>query len=126
MNHNYKKQSGYVALIALLIVVTAGLTISLAVSMGGIEEIKISFGISKAAEAKNMANACLEEGLERLRNNWINYTGSLSIDDNSCIINTAINGSTATLVAKGTADIYTQKIQVQVDSNLEVSSWLEE
>ncbi len=119
-------QGGYIALIALLIVVAAGLTIGIAVSLQGIEEIQVSFASIQAASAKSLANSCIEEGLEHLRNNWVNYSGSLSIGGDSCIINTVINGSNATLTANGTVDIYNQKIQIQVDNNLNIISWQEE
>lgn len=126
MNNNVKNQQGFIALISLLVVVTAGLTIGLAVSIGGIEELQVSFSGSQAAKAKSLTNACIEDGLERLRNNWAIYSGSLSIDGNLCIINTVINGSNATLTSQGTVDIYTQKIQIEVDNSLEVVSWQEE
>lgn len=123
--HN-KNQQGYIALIALLIVVAAGLTISLAVSIRGIEEIMISFDTSEAAKAKSLANACIEDGLEQLRNSWSGYSKMLLINDNSCIINTVIDGNNATVAATGTVDIYTQKIKVQVDNNLDVITWQED
>ena len=126
MNNKLKNQEGFIALIALLIVVAAGLTIGIAVSLGGIEEIQTSFGIGQAGKAKNLANSCIEEGLGRLRENWANYSGSLSIGGNSCIINTVINGSLANVTAIGTVDVHTQKIQIQVDNNLNVIAWQEE
>ena len=126
MDNIYKNQQGYIALVALLIVVAAGLTIGIAVSLGGIEELQMSFGSSQAARAKSLANACIEEGLERLRNNWANYSGSLLIGGNSCIINTVVSGSNATLLVVGNVDIYSQKIKMQVDNNLDVIAWQEE
>lgn len=125
-NKNFNKQRGYIALIALLIVAAAGLTIGIAVSLRGIEEVQISYAGSQAAKARSLANACLEDGLEHLRNNWTNYSGSLSIGSNFCIIDTVVNGSSATLTAIGTVDIYSQKIQIQVDNTLEVVFWQEE
>ncbi|MFA5022377.1 MAG: hypothetical protein WC508_04835 [Patescibacteria group bacterium] len=121
-----QRQGGYIALIALLIVAAAGLTIGLAVSFSGIDEIKTSFSLTQAAKAKSLASACAEDGLERLRQNWNNYSASLSINGNSCIINTVADINNATISALGTVDIYTQKIQVQVDNNFNVISWQEE
>lgn len=119
-----KNPQGYIALISLLLVVSAGLTIGLAVSLGGIDELQMSLGNSQSVRAKSLANSCIEDGLERLRNNWANYTGTLSIDSDSCIINIVIS-SNATLTAVGTADIYTQEIITVVDSNLNIISWSE-
>ncbi|MBI3291073.1 hypothetical protein HYZ76_02205 [Candidatus Falkowbacteria bacterium] len=123
---NFRPQGGYIALIALLVVAAAGITIGIAVSLTSIEEIQVSFGISQAAKAKSLAGACIEESLERLRNDWNNYSGSLSIDGNLCIMNTVINGSTATVESIGSIDIYQQKIKIQVDNNFSVIAWQEE
>jgi len=125
-NSKFYAQDGYIALVALLVVVAAGLTVGIAVSLSGIGEIQISHSDSQAARAKSLANACLEEGLEKLRNDWVNYSGSLSIDGNSCIINTVVNGGTATLIAESDVEINTQKIEIQVDNNLNVITWQEE
>jgi len=122
---NKNNQKGYIALVALLVVVAAGLTIGVAVSMRGIEEIMTSFDTSESLRAKNLANVCIEDGLERLRESWSSYSGTLSISDNSCIIDIVIDGSSATVTATGTIDIYAQKIQVQVDNSLNIISWQE-
>ncbi|MDX9892844.1 MAG: hypothetical protein RB292_00330 [Patescibacteria group bacterium] len=125
MNCQKPKSNGYIALVALLIVAAVGLSIGLAVSLGGIDEIQVSYGTSQAVKAKAMANACIEEGLGRLRNNWANYSGSLSIADNSCIIMVMVDGNMALLTATGTVDIYVQKLQVEVDDSLNIIDWQE-
>jgi len=119
-------RGGYIALMSLLIIAAAGLTIAISTSLASIEQVQLSFAGTQAARAGSAAQACLEDGLERLRQNWSDYSGSLSIGSESCIINTVIAGSNATLVAIGTIDIYNQKIQIQVDNNLDVINWQEE
>jgi hypothetical protein len=114
---NLTQQRGYIALVALLIVVAAGLTIGLAVSLGGLDQIQMSFANSEAVKAKALANACVEEGLERLRNG-LSYSGSLSVNGNSCIITTVSNGSNYDLSAQASVNNYTQKIKVTVSSDL--------
>ena len=121
-----KNQRGYIALVALLVISTTGLTIGLAVSIAGIEEIQISHGVTQASKAKNLANSCAEDGLERLRNSFTSITQyTLSIGSDSCIIDIVVAGSSALLNATGTVGIYNQKLVVQVDSSLEVTSWSE-
>ena len=121
-----RSQRGYIALVALLVIATTGLTIGLAVSIAGIEEIQISHGVTQAAKAKNLANSCVEDGLERLRNSFVSITQyTLSIGSDSCIIDVVVTGGTALINATGTVDIYNQKLVVQVDSSLEVTSWSE-
>lgn len=127
INPKFYQQDGYIALVALLVVVTAALTIGIAVSLEGIEEIQMSYGGSQSANAKSLANACIEEGLERLRNNWVSYSPyTLSIAPDSCIIDIVVNGNSATLNATGTVDIYKQKIEMQVDNSLNVINWQED
>lgn len=126
MLHKIENQKGYVALIGLLIVAAATLTIGLAVSLRGIDEIQTSFSLWQAAKSKSLANACTEDALERLRGSWTSYSDSLAIGDNSCIINVIVNGNNATLYATGTVDIYTQKIEVQIDNNLDIIYWQED
>lgn len=121
-----KKQSGFIAMVSLLIITTAGLTIALSIGIAAIEELQVSLHISESAKARALANTCIEEGLERLRNDFSNYSATLSIGGDSCIINAVVSGSNATVTATGTKDVYTQKIEIQVDNTLEVTSWQEE
>ncbi|NUM25492.1 MAG: hypothetical protein HUU49_02575 [Candidatus Buchananbacteria bacterium] len=120
------KPKGYIALIALLIVAVAGLAIGLSISLSGVDELQSSFSSTQAAIARNLANACIEDGLERLRNNFVDYVGTLSIGSNSCILTVEVSGNIATVTATGTVDTYHQKIEIQVDNNLAVISWQEE
>lgn len=124
MSHH--QPQGYVALIALLIVAAAGITIGLAMSLAGIDEIQSSYGASQAVRARSFASACLEDGLERLRRGWASHSGGLSIAGDSCILTTAVSGSSATVTATGTVDIYNHRIQVVVGSDLTVTAWQEE
>lgn len=121
-----KNKKGFIALIALMVVVTAGLTIGLAISLVGIEELQISLAKSEATKARVVANACVEDGLEKLRRNFVAYSDSLSIDGNSCIINVEVSGSNAIITATGTADVYNQKVRVELDNTLSITSWQEE
>ena len=123
--YHLKPQQGFIALIALLVIAAAGLTIGLSVSLVGIEELQITLSHNQSARARALANSCIEEGLERLRNDFSNYAGTLSIDGDSCIINVTVNGSTAFLSATGTFETSTQIIKVDVNNNLEVTSWQE-
>lgn len=119
----YQNQKGYIALIALLIVATIGLSISLSVSFRNIENLQMGFATEQANQAYNLANSCLEEGLNQLRNNWNNYSQTLLIDGYSCIINAEVLGDLANLNAVGIINNYYQQIQVEIDSNLNILSW---
>jgi hypothetical protein len=117
--------NGYIALIALIVVASAGLAIGLAISLNSIGEIQSSFGSIQANRAKILAQTCTEWGLEKLRLNWADYSEVLSFASDSCIINIEVNSGQAGLSAEGKVDIYNQKIQVQVDNDLNIISWQE-
>ena len=119
-------QRGFISLVALLVVVTAGLTIGIAVNLAGLQELQTSLDFSQARRAQLMANGCIEEGLNKLRTSFSSFATTLSFGNGSCILQVIVLGSNATLLATGTVDIYNQKIQVQVDSTLSVVSWQEE
>ena len=126
MSYRPRKQQGYIALIALLVVAAAGLTIGLSVSLRGIDEVQLSFGTSQAARARSAASACLEEGLERLRRSWADFSTTLSVNGNSCIITVTTTVGSATAVATGTTGIYNHTIQAVVGTDLSVTAWQEE
>jgi hypothetical protein len=126
MNTAYKNQQGYIALLSLLIVVAAGLTIGLTLSLAGIDEMQVSASRSEAARASTIAQACIEEGLERLRESFSNFSTTLSLNGDSCILSVTVSGPSATVAATGTVDTYIQKITMTVDTSLEVTSWIEE
>ena len=119
------QQQGYIALIALLIVAAAGIAIGLSVSLAGLDQIQASYGASQAVRARGLASACLEDGLLRLRQDWADYNGGLSIGADSCILTATVNGNSATVTAIGTVDIYSHQIEVSVGSDLSVSRWQE-
>ena len=118
--------SGYIALIALLLVTTAALTIGLAVSLRGLNELQAGLAVSEAAVARSTVNACIEDGLERLRTSWINYTGTLSTGNDSCTIMVTILGNSATVNSLSTSNGYTQSSTVQVSNQLEIVNWSDE
>lgn len=124
MTKKIKTQKGYIALVSMLVVASVALTISIAVSLRGMEDLQMSFASSQAAKSASLADSCMEEGLNRLRQNWQDYIGiSLSIGDNSCIINVNESGTFASLEAYGNVDIFQQKAYAEVDNNLEVILW---
>ncbi len=122
---NHKSRSGYIALIALMVIATAGLTAALQVSMSGIEEVKTSFMRTQVATARTAATACAEEGLERLRQSFTNYATTLSVNNTSCILTIGVSGTTATLLVTATSDRVTQSLHIEVDDQRNIITWEE-
>src|SRR3989338_9781716 len=126
MHMHFEQQPGFIALVALLMIAAVGLTLGITASLSGIGEIQTSYAFDEAQQARYVTNACIEEGLEQLRRNWVPFNLVLSIDSDSCIIEAQLDGSIATLTATGTVDIYYQKIKIQVDDSFNVAYWQEE
>lgn len=126
----YKKGKGYVALISILIVSTVALFIALGVALMAADELKSSSGTDKAEEVFYIADSCIEEGLNRLRNSWSDYSGSLSVGGGSCTISIITNGSykDINVTAVDNAGDFTKSIKATVNntSPLSIISWDEQ
>ena len=121
----YKPKNGFIALVSVLIISAIAIIIGVSISLLGMSELQMGFSENQSFKAFNYADACTEEALERLRINWANYSGSLSFDEGSCTINTVVSGGSATINLVGTVDNFTRKIQISVDSSLNVTAWEE-
>lgn len=126
IKNNHNKNNGYIALISLLVVAAAALTIGVTVSLTSMSNLQMSFGSSQRVIAKDVAGSCVEDALEKLRNNWQGSTNVLPIGSDSCIIKVVTTSNLADLYATGTVGLYNQKIQVQVDNNLNILTWQED
>jgi len=125
-NFEKNQRPGFIALIALLIVASAALSLGIAANLSGFDELKAALAGSRVVQARALVQSCVEDNLEGLRNNFISKSSSLSNSDGSCIINVAVDGSYAYINATGTVDIYNQKIQATVDNQLNVINWQED
>ena len=65
------KKNGYVALMSLLVVGAAGLAISTALILFGVGSTRTSLVIEQSSQSRNIANACAEEALKKIRNSLV-------------------------------------------------------
>jgi hypothetical protein len=125
----FKKNSGFVALIAVLMISAIVLALAITVSLFGASEIKMAFSENKSTQAFDYGESCLEEGVYRLKQSWANTSTSLLFDRGYCIINAVVSGSQATIDASGTAetqtDNYTRAIRMIINDDFDVVSWQE-
>lgn len=120
----YKNKKGYVLILTVLVISAASLIIVLSLSKLLIDKLILQSSLKESSSALAVAESCNEEGLEKLRNAWQNYSNlSLSIDGNLCTINITANPVQATLSSSGTSGNYTKRINLIVDRNLQVVSW---
>ncbi len=120
------QQNGVAALLTVVIVGVATLIIAFSASILGIGELDMGYTSQRGEEAFSVADGCVEEALRRLRIDDIYTGGSLSLGDNSCIINISGAGGNRSIVVSGTSGDYQKKIQVDITISggvITITSW---
>lgn len=125
-----KAEKGFVTLLFVLIVFAVSAAISSSLLLSGLASSEDSFALNQSDQAKTLADACAEKGLETIReNNGYTGTTNLSLGAGTCsytVSNTG--GSTRTVAAAGTVGSVTRKAKVLVDQlspQIHISSWQE-
>ena len=124
------QQSGYVALITVLIMGAATATATLVLLFTGLDAQRYALVEQQAAQARNLATACAEEALQQIRDNT-SFTGanSLSLGQGICVYTvTSTGGSTRTIDVSGTVKGVVKKLKVYVtitSSSISITSWQE-
>jgi hypothetical protein len=134
-NKKINLQSGFVALLMVLIAGSIGISIAVSVVLSGLGTSKNSFALNRSDQAKGLADGCAERGLEAIRDNN-NYTGTtnLALGQGNCSYtvsgtnpNKTIN-ATGTVGTAGTTGYTVRKVKViinQIKPKINVSSWQE-
>lgn len=128
---NVLHQHGYVALLSVLIVGAASLTVALSLLMSGADSQRATLAFQQMAQARQLANACGEEALQQIQANT-SYTATnvnLVLGTNSCTYTvTNTGGSSRTIDASSTVGNIIRKIKVYVTINatsISVIEWQE-
>lgn len=133
-NHNMlnrqTKPAGYVTLISVLVVGAVGMAIVLSLILLGLAMSRNSFAYEQYGQARSLADACAEEGLQQIRSSTpYTGTGGLSFSIGSCTYEvTSQGGSSRTVQAIGTVGTITRRVEVVIDSinpTLNVVTWQE-
>jgi hypothetical protein len=108
----FNEQSGFAALLTIVIVAAATLLMAYNASLLGLGELDLGYTSQKGNEAFGIAEGCLEESLRHFRLDT-SYTGeNLATSNGSCIIEVTSSGSNATTtVTATTTNIYSKKLE---------------
>ena len=132
-NSSTKKEynnRGYVTLISVLVVGAVGVAVTLSIILLGVGSSRTSFALQQSNQAKGLANACAEEGLQQIKD-LASYTGSgnLSLEQGTCSYKvTSQGGSNCTVDAAGTVGTIVRKVKViitDINPLIVVSTWQE-
>lgn len=125
-----KRESGYIALLSILIIGAAALAISTTLLLTGTDSQRAGLIEQQSKQARNLAAACAQEALQQIHDNT-NFTGTnnLSLGQGSCTYTvTSTGASTRSFTASGTVGNTIRKIQAYVtigSSSISVTSWQE-
>ena len=124
------KQNGFVTLISVLVVSAVGIAIAISVILLGLGLSRTSFAYEQSNQAKALANACAEEGLEQIRDSvFFTGTGNLALGQGTCMYTvTNQGGQNRTIASIGTVGTIVRRAQViisAINPSIAVSSWQE-
>lgn len=125
-----KHKKGFITLLSVLIIGAVGVSIAVSLLLMGIDASKSTIIRTRSEQAKGLANACAESGLQHIRNTT-SYTGTtlLTIEPGTCsytITNTG--GQSRKIESTGTVETTVRKVRVlinQINPSISVSSWEE-
>lgn len=123
-------ESGYVALMAVLIVGAAATAIGLTLLTTAMDQGRAALVTQQSVQARDLADACGEEALQQLYvNGSFTGTNSFSQGQGSCnytVINTG--GNNRVIDTIGTVGVVVRKIKIYVtitSTSISITSWQE-
>ena len=125
-----KKNKGYITLISVLVVGAVSTAAALSLLLLGLGASRTSFAVEQSQQAKSLANACAEEGLQQIRSSS-SFTGSgnLTLGQGSCAyVVTSQGGNNRTITGTGTVGTVIRKVKVIINAispQIGVVSWQE-
>lgn len=128
--YNIKQSEGYLILMSVMIVGAITLAIVVSMLLSGLGISNTSFAYQQNAQARALADACVNEALQQIRDNTA-FSGSnnLSLGQGNCtytVINTG--GENRTIQASSTVGVIIRKTQAtitQINPTITIASWQE-
>lgn len=126
--HNMRK--GFITLVSVLIAGAVAVALAASLILLGLDSSRTSFALSQSYKAKGLANACVEEALEKIRESTpFAGTGGLTLGDGTCsytVVN--LGGQNRSITALGTVSSFVRKMAVSLDKIspvINITSWAE-
>lgn len=133
LNHNYKnyrKKSGYITLLSVLVVGAVGVAATLSIILSGLGSSRTSFTYEQMNQAKALANTCAENALEQIRiSTPFTGNGALSLGQGSCTFSVSSQGGQARAIdATGTVGTVVRRVRIVITAIhplINISTWQE-
>ncbi|HEY5695322.1 MAG TPA: hypothetical protein VIQ80_00635 [Candidatus Saccharimonadales bacterium] len=122
------RQSGYIALIAILITSAVCVAATLGMLTGGTDQQREVRVVQQSMQARGLANACASEALERIREDMtFAGTATLTLGSGTCTLTiTSTGASTRMISTTGTVQSVIQKTAIAVTISgitITIMSW---
>ena len=114
-----KRSRGVVALISLLVISAVLLAMGIAIARVGRNEVVLARIFADGEIAFNVADACVEEGLSRLKDSSLYTGGTFALDDGTCSVAVTNLGGNDRLI-RGTGSY--QRATRIVEANVTLST----
>jgi hypothetical protein len=123
-------ESGYVALLSVLVVGAAATAIALALLVSGADAGRAMLVEQQSKQARGLAIACAEEALQQVHDNAaFSGTAPLTLGQGGCTYTVTVTApTTRTITARGTVGNVVKNIQAYVTintSSISITSWQE-
>lgn len=120
---------GYITLLSVLIAGAVGVSIAVSLLLLGLSSSRTSFVAQQSTQARGLANACVEEALQEIRDSSFTGAGNLSLGVGTCSYTvTSVGGENRTITTTGVVGTIQRKVKVTIDtisSQINVTSWQE-
>lgn len=125
-----KNQTGYIALITVLIIASVVLVIGISTSLLSINDLQSAYAGRKNEEGLGLAESCVEDALLQLnKNSTIPSTITLPAGEGACQITiNSQSGSNWDFTVTPQSQEYTKRVRVVASrgSSVTITSWLEQ
>jgi hypothetical protein len=128
--YNIKQSDGYLILLSVMIIGAIALAVVVSMLLSGLGTAKTSLAHQQSVQAKALANACINEALQQIRDSTA-FTGSnnLSLGQGTCTYTvTNTGGENRTIQASSTVGLIIRKTQAtvtQINPSITIASWQE-
>lgn len=125
-----KKEAGYITLLSTLFLVAIGGVVAGSLILLGLGFSKTSFALYQSNEAKALANACVEEALQKINDsNSFSGSATITLGDGTCTYTvTKLTGQNRTVTSSGTISTIIRKISISINAvnpSINITSWQE-
>lgn len=125
------KSSGFIALVAVLVLGAVGVSVGISLILLGLGSSRTAFALEQSNQAKALANACAEEALQKIMEST-SFSGSstISLGNGSCTYTVSVTGQSRLITTSSTVGTIIRKVKIRLTIHpqtlkFNIASWQE-